>query len=147
MTKHNDKDDIASGDAERETSTRQLSDFELEERRWKKSILSITTIFSGLLTLTLFAMIICTGIRFYETYSYHLVSDADKAGPFLTSFLVLLSPTFLLSTLFIITFITTLRFISGFAATDELSPKVLGEQDQGLLERLVGLLERKLNSE
>lgn len=135
-------EDLISQAESKEESIITLSDSLLEKTRWREKVLKWASALSAIFTVICFAGVLCTVIKFYSAYDYHL--GAIKLPLPLAPFLILLSPTLLLSTLFIVCFVTTIRFITAYSEAKESVDNFNNGSMGGLLERLVAVAERNL---
>lgn len=137
-----DKDDHAATSIADEVTTERLFDDEMRALRRRECVLLITTFISGLVTLVLFIGLLCSVCKFYSIYEAHAhVGHDQELALSLAPFILLLSPSALFSTLFIVTLITTLRFITAYASVNG-SNESSASAATGLIDALTGILER-----
>lgn len=120
------KDDIAGDDTSNESIN--LDNQKLKERKINRFILVSATLITAGFALISFYFLICTLHNFSKVYTYHNSVIVIHESVNLMKFILLLIPAGLYSTIFVVSLVSCLRFVSGYATSTR---KYEAEMQQG----------------
>ncbi|RUO32885.1 hypothetical protein [Aliidiomarina sanyensis] len=129
-----EKHDLA-GSEEEDLTLAALRNHELGEKRAKQRVFYTAAIMSSILALSSFVMVFCHVANFMTIYQFHahLGNGINETTSSLAPFLILFTPVTIFSTLFVITFIATMRFVAAYVNDRVSSRTEDSTQNQALM--------------
>lgn len=134
------KDDFAS-DKENAATAAQFDTQTLKIRRTNRWVLIAATVLTAVFVIMSFVLLICTLVNFTQIYTYHNTAVAMHGDVNLAKFAVMLIPAAAYSTVFIVSLVSLLRFVAGFAGNSASSQSSDNEEaNAGLLAGIISRL-------
>lgn len=118
--------DIAGDDTHSEAI--RLDSQKLKERKLNRTILVSATVVTSSFAVISFFFLLCTLRNFSKVYTYHNSIVVMSEGVNLMKFILLLIPAGLYSTVFVVSLVSCLRFVSSYASNTQ---KYETEMQQG----------------
>lgn len=140
------KDDLAETSHAKQFAIKILAEKEVRylirrERTWFSTITGLTFI-----TIVLLVILLCNVRNFYSIFETHahLSQSLGSFSESLAPFVLLLTPTVAISTLFIISFVTTVRFITAYVKSEAAPSPNRKSRAENLGDQLLNLIEQIL---